>query len=84
MTIATHTERIVLIPLLSFILLLFSTCTERKIEEKQEQYVPSSKPQNQPEKPAAPIEDDSARKPTQDSVKKPVRMLLPDARRLRS
>ena len=71
MIAATTTGRSVLVTLISFLLLLTIGCTDSKIEEKNEKIIPPSPNA----KPPLPHEEDTARKPTQDSVKKPVKMM---------
>lgn len=69
--ITAHVGRSVMLSaLLSFVLFFHVACVENKEEEKV-----TPAPQAPSVKPVAPAENDSARKPTQDSVKKPVRMM---------
>jgi hypothetical protein len=71
MITATLTGRTVLAYLFSLLLFLTVACTDSKIKEKNGKLVPPSPNV----KPSLPHEEDTARKPTQDSVKKPVRMM---------
>src|SRR6478609_2431991 len=68
--VTAHIGRSVMLSaLLSVVLFFHVACVENKEEEK-----PMPAPQAPSVKPVPPAENDSARKPTQDSVKKPVRM----------